>query len=43
MPGGHPHHPPLGQRFAKEGPAPENPMRVQAMAHRLKTLEGRDL
>jgi hypothetical protein len=42
MPGGQPHHPPLGQRFAKEGPA-ENPTRVQAMAHRLKTPEGRDL
>jgi len=43
MPGGQPHHPPLGQRFAKGGPAPENPTPVQAMAHRLKTPEGREL
>jgi len=38
-----PHHPPLGERFAKEGPAPENPTPVEAMAHRLKTPEGRKL
>jgi len=25
--GRQPHHPPLGERFAKEGPAPENPTR----------------
>ena len=40
---GQPHHPPLGERFAKEGPAPENPTPVEAMAHRLKTPEGRKL
>ena len=26
------HHPPLDERFAKEGPAPENPTPVEAMA-----------
>ena len=41
--GRQPHHPPLGERFAKEGPAPENPTPVEAMAHRLKTPEGRAL
>ena len=41
--GRQPHHPPLGERFAKEGPAPENPTPVEAMAHRLKTPEGRKL
>jgi hypothetical protein len=41
--GRQPHHPPLGERLAKEGPAPENPTPVEAMAHRLKTAEGRKL
>jgi hypothetical protein len=38
-----PHHLPLGERFAKEEPAPENPTPVEAVAHRLKTSEGRKL
>jgi hypothetical protein len=37
------HHPSLGERFAEAPPAPENPTPVEAMAHRLKTLEGRKL
>ena len=41
--GRQPHHPPLGERFAKESSAPENPTPVEAMAHRLKTPEGRAL
>ena len=41
--GRQPHHPPLGERLAKEGPAPENPTPVEAMAHRLNTAEGRKL
>jgi transposase len=41
--GREPHHPPLDERFAKERPAPENPTPVEAMAHRLKTPEGRKL
>jgi hypothetical protein len=41
--GRQPHHPPLGERLAKEAPAPENPRPVEAMAHRLKTPEGRKL
>src|SRR5271155_4401908 len=39
--GRQPHHPPLQERFAP--PAPENPTPVAAMAHRLKTPEGRTL
>ena len=41
--GREPHHPDLLQRFAPEpfGPAPQDP--VQAMAHRLRTHEGRAL
>jgi hypothetical protein len=38
-----PHYPPLGERFGRKGPAPENPTPVEAMAHRLKTPEGRKL
>jgi transposase len=38
-----PHHPPLDQRFAPPPPSPDNPTPVQAMAHRLKTPEGREL
>ena len=37
------HHPPLQERFAPVPPAPENPTPVAAMAHRLKTPEGRAL
>ena len=38
--GRQPHHPPLGERFGRQEPAPENPTPVEAMAHRLKTPEG---
>jgi transposase len=41
--GRQPHHPPLDERFETPPPAPENPTPVEAMAHRLKTPEGRDL
>src|SRR3979409_27453 len=41
--GRQPHHPPPTQPFEKPQPAPENPTPVEAMAHRLKTPEGRDL
>jgi len=41
--GRQPHHPPLHERFEAPPPAPENPTPVEAMAHRLKTPEGRDL
>ena len=41
--GRQPHHPPLCERFGKESSAPENPTPVAAMAHRLKTPEGRAL
>ena len=41
--GRQPHHPPLAERFAKPPEAPVNPTAVEAMAHRLKTPEGRDL
>ena len=41
--GRQPHHPPLEERFGPELPAPGNPTPVEAMAHRLKTPEGRDL
>ena len=41
--GRQPHHPPLQERFATAPPAPENPTPVAAMAHRLKTPEGRTL
>jgi transposase len=41
--GRQPHHPPLDERFKTQPPAPENPTPVEAMAHRLKTPEGRDL
>jgi transposase len=38
-----PHHPPLAERFAKPPEAPADPTPVEAMAHRLKTPEGRNL
>ena len=41
--GRQPHHPPLAERFEAPPPAPENPTPVEAMAHRLKTQEGRAL
>ena len=41
--GRQPHHPPLTERFETVPPAPENPTPVEAMAHRLRTPEGRDL
>ena len=41
--GRQPHHPPLNERFEKAPEAPENPTPVEAMAHRLKTPEGRKL
>src|SRR5487761_1192104 len=41
--GRQPHHPPLQERFETAPPAPENPTPVAAMAHRLKTPEGRTL
>ena len=37
------HHPPLAERFEEAPPAPDNPTPVEAMAHRLKTPEGRKL
>src|SRR6201998_3326077 len=37
------HHPPLAERFEKAPSAPANPTRVEAMAHRLRTPEGRAL
>jgi transposase len=42
-PGREGHHPSLSERFAAAPPAPENPTPVEAMAHRLKTLEGKKL
>jgi transposase len=41
--GRQPHHPPLAERFAPAPPSPDNPTPVAAMAHRLKTPEGRAL
>jgi transposase len=41
--GRQPHHPPLAERFAPAPPPPNNPTPVEAMAHRLKTPEGRAL
>lgn len=41
--GRQPHHPPLAERCAPAPAAPESPTPVEAMAHRLKTLEGRTL
>ena len=41
--GRQPHHPPLQERFETTPPAPENTTPVEAMAHRLKTPEGRAL
>jgi transposase len=41
--GRQPHHPPLAERFEQAPPAPENPTPVEAMAHRLKTPDGKKL
>jgi hypothetical protein len=41
--GRQPHHPPLQERFETALPVPENSTPVEAMAHRLKTPEGRAL
>jgi transposase len=41
--GRQPHHPPVGELFCDDPLAPENPTPVEAMAHRLKTREGRNL
>jgi transposase len=41
--GRQPHYPPLAERFAPMPPPPENPTLVEAMAHRLKTPEGKKL
>jgi transposase len=37
------HHPSLSERFAEAPSAPDDPTAVEAMAHRLKTPEGRKL
>lgn len=37
------HHPFLSERFADAPPPPENPTPVEAMAHRLRTPEGKKL
>ena len=41
--GRQPHHPTLDERFAEAPPPPVNPTPVEAMAHRLKTPEGKKL
>jgi transposase len=41
--GRNPHHPSLAERFAPAPAAPSDPTPVQAMAHRLKTPEGKKL
>jgi transposase len=41
--GRQPHYPPLNERGAETPPAPQSPTPVAAMAHRLKTPEGRKL
>jgi hypothetical protein len=41
--GRQPHYPPLQQRFEPAPPTPENPTPVAAMAHRMKTPQGRAL
>jgi len=35
------HHPPLGERFAQDPTAPENPTPLEAMRHRLQTKDGK--
>jgi transposase len=41
--GRQPHHPPLSERFETPPEAPKDPTPVEAMAHKLKTPEGRAL
>jgi transposase len=41
--GRQPHYPALSERFADVPPAPENPTPIEAMAHRLRTPEGKSL
>jgi hypothetical protein len=41
--GRQPHHPPLAERLGTTREAPVNPTPVEAMAHRLKTPQGRAL
>jgi len=41
--GRQPHYPPLAERFAAVPPPPNNPTPLEAMAHRLKTPEGKTL
>jgi len=41
--GRQPHYPPLAERLSPAPPTPDNPTLVEAMAHRLKTAEGRTL
>jgi transposase len=41
--GRQPHHQALRERFAAAPPAPENPTPVEAMAHRLRTPQGKKL
>jgi len=41
--GRQPHHPPLRERFETPSEAPKDPTPVEAMAHKLKTPEGRAL
>ena len=41
--GRQPHYPSLAERFAPVPPPPEKPTPVEAMAHRLKTPEGKKL
>jgi transposase len=37
------HHPPLAERFAPDPPLPDQPTPLEAMAHRLRTQEGKEL
>jgi len=41
--GRQPHHPPLAERFTTDPPPPEQPTPLEAMAHRLRTREGKAL
>jgi hypothetical protein len=41
--GRQPHHPPLAERFAPDPPPHEQPTPLEAMAHRLRTQEGKKL
>ena len=41
--GREPHHPSLAERFAAAPPPPDAPTPIEAMAHRLKTSEGKKL